>query len=88
MHLDNTPSQKVFAQSLSLTFPLLSDFVDRKVAEAYGFYIPDHGVANRVTFVIDEQGKVAFIEGGGDAVKILGAADACSRLAHKKMESK
>lgn len=82
---DNTPSQKVFAQSLNLTFPLLSDFVDRKVAEAYGVYLPEHGIANRVTFVIDDQGKIAFIEGGGDAIKIMGAGDACNRLAHKKM---
>lgn len=85
---DNSPSQKVFSQSLSLSFPLLSDFIDRKVSEAYGIYLPAHGVANRVTFVIDEEGKIAFIEGGGDAVKILGAGDACNRLAHKKLEAK
>ncbi len=85
---DNTPSQKAFAQSLNLGFPLLSDFIDRKVSEAYGIYLPAHGVANRVTFVIDQGGKIAFIEGGGDAVKILGAGEACNRLAHKTAEAK
>src|SRR6185312_2509108 len=44
---DNTPSQKAFAQSLSLSFPLLSDFVDRKVSQEYGVYIPKAAIANR-----------------------------------------
>ena len=80
---DNTPSQKAFAEKLNLTFPLLSDFVDRKVSQEYGVYVPKAGVANRVTFVIDRGGKINFIEWKGDAIKILGAGDACSRLAHK-----
>ena len=81
---DNTPSQKAFAQSLNLSFPLLSDFRDRKVSQDYGVYVPQAGVANRVTIVIDKDGKIDFIEFGGDAMKILGAGDACSRLAHKQ----
>lgn len=81
---DNTPSQKAFATSLDLSFPLLSDFLDRKVSQAYGVYLPNAGIANRVTFVIDENGKIDFIESGGDAMKIMGAGDACDRLAHKK----
>jgi peroxiredoxin Q/BCP len=84
---DNTPSQKAFASSLDLAFPLLSDFVDRKVSQQYGVYVPQAAVSNRVTFVIDKQGKINFIEFGGDALKILGAGDACSRLAHKKLAS-
>jgi peroxiredoxin len=81
---DNTPSLKAFATSINLTFPLLSDFLDRKVSKDYGVYLAQAGVSNRVTFVIDQQGKINFIESGGDAMKILGAGDACSRLAHKK----
>jgi len=84
---DNTPSLKAFAESLSLPFPLLSDFVDRKVSQDYGIYIPKYAIANRVTFVIGADGKIDFIESGGDAMKILGAADACDRLAHKKEKS-
>ncbi len=85
---DNTPSQKAFADSLGLSFPLLSDFLDRKVSQDYGVYVAKAGVANRVTFVIDASGKIDFIEFGGDAIKILGAGDACNRLAHKKAETK
>lgn len=85
---DNGPSQKAFAESLGLNFALLSDFVDRKVSKEYGVFIPKYGIANRVTFVIDQEGKINFIESGGDALKILGAGDACSRLAHRKAEGK
>ena len=81
---DNTPSQKAFSESLALSFPLLSDFFDRHVSQLYGVYIPKVAIANRVTFVIDTEGKIDFIESGGDAMKMLGAPDACSRLAHKK----
>jgi peroxiredoxin len=80
---DNTPSQKEFAAKLGLSFPILSDFFDRKVAEAYGVLMPKLGIANRVTFVIDPEGKIAYMEAGKDAIAILGAGDACSRLAHK-----
>lgn len=80
---DNTPSQKEFATKLGLGFPLLSDFATRKVAEAYGVLIPSMGIANRVTFVIDKDGRIAYMEAGKDAIAILGAGDACSRLAHK-----
>ena len=83
---DNSPSQKAFAGSLGLSFPLLSDFLDRKASQDYGVYVAKAGVANRVTFVIDPNGKINFIEFGGDAMKILGAGDACNRLAHKKSE--
>ena len=85
---DNSPSQKVFAQQLGLTFPLLSDFVDRKVSQAYGIYNPKYAVANRVTFVIDSDGKIDTIESGGDAIKMLNTPDACSRLAHRKQTGK
>jgi peroxiredoxin len=83
---DNTPSLKEFVAKLGLPFPLLSDFLDREVTKAYGIYLPKMGIANRVTFVIDTSGKIDFIEQGGDAIKIMGAGDACSRLAHKKAQ--
>jgi peroxiredoxin len=79
---DNTPSQKEFAAKLSLSFPLLSDFVDRKVTTEYGVMIPGRGMANRVSFVIDKEGKITFMEQG--KVDIDGTDDACSRLAHRK----
>jgi peroxiredoxin len=80
---DNTPSQKEFAAKNSVTFPLLSDFAKRQVAAAYGVLIVDAGVANRATFVVNKEGKIAYIQEGNSAVDPAGADTACSRLAHK-----
>ena len=81
---DNTPSQAEFARKLSVSsFAMLSDFAQRKVTAAYGVLMPDHGIANRATFVIDKAGKISYIEEGQTAVDITSTADACSRVAHK-----
>lgn len=80
---DNTPSQKVFAEQTGAKFPMLSDFADRKVAKAYGVLIESRGIANRATFVIDKEGKIAWIEEGQGAVDISGANQACSRISKK-----
>ena len=80
---DNTPSQKEFATKLSLSFPLLSDFKDRSTAKAFGVLRPD-GMCNRVTFVVDQEGKINYVEVGNTALDPAGADTACSRLAHKK----
>ena len=81
---DNVPSQKEFATKLSLSFPLLSDFSDRKVAQEYGVLIPGKGMANRVSFVVDKEGKITYIEQG--KLDIEGTDEACSRLAHRKAQ--
>jgi alkyl hydroperoxide reductase subunit AhpC len=58
---------------------MASDF-QRKVSEQYGVLMPDRGIANRTTFVIDRHGKIQHINQGNAAVDISGAATACSRL--------
>ena len=80
---DNTPSQKEFAAKNGVTFPLLSDFAKRQVATAYGVLIPDMGMANRATFVVNKEGKIAYIQEGNSAIDPTGADTACSRLTHK-----
>jgi len=57
--------------------------VNRGVAKAYGVLIEQAGMANRATFVIDKDGKIAHIEEGNGAIDPTGAAEACSRAAHK-----
>src|SRR3954447_6289429 len=80
---DNVPSLKEFAEKNKLSFPLLSDFKNREVAKSYGILIPEYGVANRATFVIDADGKIQHIEEGKGALEPTGAEMACSRLHHK-----
>lgn len=68
---------------MKASFPLLSDFAKRQVATDYGVLVPQAGVANRSTFVIDKEGKIIHIEEGNVALDPTGAETACSRLAHK-----
>jgi mycoredoxin-dependent peroxiredoxin len=80
---DNVPSQRVFAEQTGAKFAMLSDFLDRNVSKTYGVLMPERGLSNRATFVIDKEGKIAYIEEGSSAVDISGAANACNRLQKK-----
>ncbi len=55
-----------WSKELGAEFPMLSDH-DRKVSELYGVLNPAMGIANRTTFVVDMQGKIAMIQQGNDA---------------------
>ena len=58
--VDSTESHAKFAKKYSLPFPLVSD-EDKRISTAYGV-LRDHGLStNRVTFLIDKNGKVAKI---------------------------
>jgi mycoredoxin-dependent peroxiredoxin len=83
MSTDNTPSQRKFGEELGVSFAMLSDFRTREVSKAYGVLNEERGVANRATFVVDKMGKVQHVEEGASAVDVMGAANACSRLAKK-----
>jgi peroxiredoxin len=83
MSTDAAPTLAHWAKELGAEFPLLSDH-DRKITALYGVLSPENGMANRTTFVIDMEGKIAYIEEGTAAIDVTGADEACSRLAHKK----
>ena len=53
-----TFSQQTFAESLKLPYPLLSDFLDRKVIRAYGILNERTMIAIRTFFLIDPQGVI------------------------------
>jgi peroxiredoxin Q/BCP len=73
--LDNLETQTRFAESLKLPFPLLAD-PEAKAAKAYGVLNPN-GYANRVTFVIGPDGRIAGISEGRDAIDPAAALTAC-----------
>ena len=77
--VDSVPANAHWAQELGVTFPLLSDF-NRKVVADYGIYNAERGFANRATFVVDKEGKIQHIEEGKNAIDPSGAEQACSRL--------
>jgi peroxiredoxin len=78
--MDDIETQTKFAESLKTPFPLLSD-KDGAVAKAYG--VAKEGHAERVTFVIGKDGKVAEVVEGRDAIDPSGALQAC-RAPQKK----
>jgi peroxiredoxin Q/BCP len=68
---DDLESHIRFSESLSLTFPLLSD-PGGKIQALYG--------PGRISFLIDKEGVIRYIEKGmPDNQRILGKIDALSR---------
>jgi peroxiredoxin len=74
--MDDLATQKKFADSLKLPFPLLAD-PSGTVARAYDVEDAQEHVANRVTFVIRE-GKIAKVLEGKDALDPTPALGACA----------
>jgi thioredoxin-dependent peroxiredoxin len=58
---DDVDTNKKFAQSLELDYPILSD-PTRETAKAYGLITGDRKVANRVTFYIGKDGKILLVD--------------------------
>jgi len=81
--MDDLDTQKKFADSLKLPFPLLAD-PKGEVVRAYGVEMQHNGktYASRITFVIDAGGKVTKVLEGKDALDPAPALDACPL--HKK----
>jgi len=73
--MDDLDTQKRFAESLKLPFPLLAD-PEGKVAKAYGVF--NEGHASRVTFVIGKDGTILKVLEGKDAIDPSGALAACA----------
>ncbi len=80
--VDSRQKNQKFAESLGVTFPILSD-EDKSVSRQYDVLIPVIRLANRYTFVIDKQGTIREIIKGGAAIDPKGAQQACSLLDHK-----
>ncbi len=73
---DSIYSHDAWAKSLGgISYPLLGD-IHREVVKKYGIWWPDLNANTRVTFIVDKQGKICFIEKYGrgelpDPEKIL-----------------
>ena len=73
---DDVATQKKFKDSLSAPFLLLSD-ASGAVTKQYGGLMPLVRLANRVTFVVGQDGKVQSIAEGKNAVDPTAAIAAC-----------
>jgi peroxiredoxin Q/BCP len=77
--MDSFASNKAFADSISVTFPLLSDW-KRVTTQEYGLYNEKNGYGRRATFVIDKEGKIQHVEAGNTAIDPTGAYQVCEGL--------
>jgi thioredoxin-dependent peroxiredoxin len=58
--VDDAEQNRKFAESLGVDYPILSD-PSKETAKAYGV-LNERGMANRWTFYIDKDGKIAHID--------------------------
>ena len=68
--VDSKFSQKKFAEAEGYKFNVLADFWPHgAVAQAYGVFLEEHGIATRGTFVINKEGEIVakFVTGPGQA---------------------
>jgi peroxiredoxin Q/BCP len=63
---DNAESHRKFRAKYNLNFPLLVD-TEGKIANAFGFRMPDKPMARRVSFLIDKSGKIVHVTDTRDA---------------------
>ncbi len=64
--VDSVYANKIFSEREGFKFPLLSDFWPHgAVAESYGVFNSERGIANRGTFLVDRDGIVRFAEMNG-----------------------
>lgn len=64
--VDSAWAHKAFAAKFGIDYPLLADFQPRgAVAEKYGVFLADKGIADRATFVVDPEGKIAYAKNHG-----------------------
>ena len=59
LSVDSLWSHKAFAAQQGITYPLLADFHPKgAVAEKYGVYLPEKGLAARTAFIVGRDGKI------------------------------
>jgi thioredoxin-dependent peroxiredoxin len=82
--VEGEKGNKAFAASEKADFPLLGD-PTKETASAYGVLNAEHGMANRWTFYIDKDGRIAAID---KAVKpATSAEEMVAKLAELKVAS-
>jgi peroxiredoxin len=63
LSVDSVWTHKAFAEKMGITYPLLADFHPKgAVAEKFGVYLPERGVAGRAVAIVDKAGKIAWFK--------------------------
>jgi alkyl hydroperoxide reductase subunit AhpC len=86
--VDSVPALRRWSEDLApdtkgLSFPLLSDFKQRKTVKDYGIFNEAQGFGMRATFVVDKEGIIRHVEEGGTAIDPSAAFQTCTMLKKK-----
>jgi len=85
--VDSPESHKHFAEKHNLNFPLVSDH-DKQISQTYGVLSEDGSQAERMTFIIDRQGRIASVFTKVDVTKHTDdVVAALKQLPHSKTKS-
>ncbi len=76
--MDSTFANKAWADQIGVTFPLLSDW-GGEVTRQFGVFDPRYKAARRVTFLIDENGKIVHMQTDKEAIDPSQTVNACQR---------
>lgn len=81
--VDSKFTLKKWAEQEGYTFDLLADFWPHgEVARSYGVFLEDRGIANRATFVIGQDGRIAsaIVTNPGEARDFAAYTEALAQL--------
>src|SRR5438093_13573769 len=83
--MDSPFANKAFADSIGVTFPLLSDW-GGEVTHNYGLYVDKYKAARRVNFLIGKDGKILEEQIDNEAIDPTKIVAACERHKLKQLE--
>ena len=76
--MDSAFANKAFADSIGVTFPLLSDWGGEPTRK-YGIYVDKYKAARRVNFLIGKDGRILEEQIDSSAIDPTKIVDACER---------
>ena len=76
--MDSAFANKAFADSIGVTFPLLSDW-GGDVTRQYGIYLDKYKAPRRINFLIGKDGKILEEQVDDAAIDPKKIVDACER---------
>jgi len=76
--MDSAFANKAFADSIGVTFPLLSDW-GGQVTRKYGLYSDEYQAARRINFLIGKDGRILEEQLDNAAIDPSKIVDACER---------
>jgi len=76
--MDSPFANKAFADSIGVTFPLLSDW-GGDTTRQYGVYVDKYKAARRINFLIGKDGKILEEQLDSAAIDPTKIVDACER---------